>query len=161
VGTQQKPITSSLTKFAEDLPLTKTPTSAYSLIELVDDLINHAKSHITSNVVVVPVLQAFTVLLEADVLRHLPDVPAGLQRSVLSMVCTLQNTHICVPSIRTLLAMTSRNVDKLKSVQRILESMKMWVSVSVLCNTVNDLNRSVASPPSLSLNRLGLTVYLF
>jgi hypothetical protein len=86
VGTQQKPITSSLTKFAEDLPLTKTPTSAYSLIELVDDLIKHAKSHITSNVVVVPVLQAFTALLEADVLRHLADVPAGLRRSVLSMV---------------------------------------------------------------------------
>lgn len=72
-----------MTKFAEDLPLTRTPTSAYSLIELVDDLINHAKSHINSNVVVVPVLQAFTVLLEADVLRHLSDEPAGLQRSVL------------------------------------------------------------------------------
>ncbi|KAF8194167.1 TBCD protein, partial [Pholiota molesta] len=109
----QKPITSSLTKFAEDLPLTKTPTSAYSLIELVDDLINHAKSHITSNVVVVPVLQAFTVLLEADVLRHLADVPAGLR------------------SIRTLLTMTSRNVDKLKSVQRILESMKIITALLI------------------------------
>lgn len=34
-------------------------------------------------------------------------------------------------------------------------------SVSVLCNVVNDLTRSVASPPSLPLNRLGRTMHLF
>jgi len=34
----------------------------------------------TSNAVVVPVYQTFTLLFEADVLRHLPDELSGLQR---------------------------------------------------------------------------------
>ncbi|KAF8955289.1 TBCD protein [Flammula alnicola] len=107
----QKPVSNSLVKFSQELPLAGGPESAYSLLDLVNDLISHAKSHMTSNAVVVPVYQTFTLLLEADALRHVPEEPAGRR------------------SLQTLLNMTSRNVDKLKSVQRIHESMKIIVNL--------------------------------
>jgi len=107
----QRPVANSLVKFAQGLPLSCSPTSPYSLIELVNDLINHAKSNMTSNTVVVPVFQTFTILLEADALRQLPQDPLGLQ------------------SMRTLISMAARNVVKLKSVQRIHESMKIVVNL--------------------------------
>lgn len=71
---------SSLVKYAQGLPSVRTPTSTYSVLELVDDLIGYAKSNMTSNTVVVPVFQTFTILLEADVLRHIVDEPSGLKR---------------------------------------------------------------------------------
>ncbi|PPQ80979.1 hypothetical protein CVT25_015132 [Psilocybe cyanescens] len=107
----QKPVANSLVKFAQGLPLVRGPASSYSLLELVADLISHAKSNMTSNAVVVPVFQTFTILLEADVLRQLPSEPSGLQ------------------SLKTLVHMTTKNIDKLKSVQRIHESMKIFVNV--------------------------------
>lgn len=67
-------------KISQGLPLVKAQTSTYSLSELVVDLIDHAKSNMTSNAVVVPVFQAFNVLLEADVLRQLSNEASGLQR---------------------------------------------------------------------------------
>jgi len=73
-------VANSFVKFAQGLPLAHSPSSPYNLLELVSDLINHAKASMTSNAVVVPVYQTFTLLFEADVLRHLPDELSGLQR---------------------------------------------------------------------------------
>ena len=70
----------NLVKFALALPLLKDQTSAYSVSELVVDLIDHAKSNMTSNAIVVPVFRTFNVLLEADVLRQLPNEVTGLPR---------------------------------------------------------------------------------
>ena len=77
---QQKPVADNLVKFAQGLPLVKDQTSTYSLSELVVDLMDHAKSNMTANAIVVPVFQTFNVLLEADVLRQLPNEVSGLRR---------------------------------------------------------------------------------
>jgi hypothetical protein len=73
-------VADNLVKFAQGLPLVKDPTSTYNLSELVVDLINHAKSNMTANSIVVPVFRTFNVLLEADVLRQLPNEVSGLPR---------------------------------------------------------------------------------
>ena len=70
----------NLVKFAQDLPLVNNSTSTYSLSELVVDLIDHAKSNMTSNAIVVPVFRTFSILLEADVLSQLPNEASGLRR---------------------------------------------------------------------------------
>jgi tubulin-specific chaperone D len=65
--------------YARSLPAS-TPDPAYDLIGLVDDLMAHAKLHITSNSVVVPVLQTFNVLLETDALEALVLDPVGVTK---------------------------------------------------------------------------------
>jgi hypothetical protein len=78
---QQRPVADNLVKFAKGLPLVKDQTStSYSLSELVVDLIDYAKSNMTSNAIVVPVFRTFNVLLEADVLRQLPNEVSGLPK---------------------------------------------------------------------------------
>lgn len=72
-----------MVSYAQALPLTDVTGKAYSLVELVGDLINHAKSNMSTNAVVVPVIQTFTLLLEADVLRELSADPRGLQQCVM------------------------------------------------------------------------------
>ena len=47
----------------------------------MSDLINHAKSNLSSNAIVVPTLQAFVLLFEADSLRQLPTESLGMERS--------------------------------------------------------------------------------
>ena len=79
---QQRPMADNLVKFAQGLPLVKDQTSTYSLSELVVDLIDHAKSNMTSNAIVVPVFQTLNILLEADVLRQLSNEVSGLPRRV-------------------------------------------------------------------------------
>lgn len=80
VAQQQRPVAENLVKFARGLPFVKDQASTYSLSELVVDLIDQAKSNMTSNAVVVPVFQTLNILLEADVLRQLPNSVSGLRR---------------------------------------------------------------------------------
>ena len=54
--------------------------AAYSLHLLAVDLLAQAKSNLSSNGVVVPVLHTFNVLLEADVFEGLEEDPSGLDR---------------------------------------------------------------------------------
>ncbi|KAJ7459837.1 TBCD protein [Mycena latifolia] len=84
--------------------------AGYSLVGLARDLLTYARSNVTSNGVVVPVLQTFNVLLEADALRRLPEDSQG------------------EASLRDLLAIVTKNVGRLKSIQRIHESMKIVVN---------------------------------
>jgi hypothetical protein len=118
-------VANSLVKFAQGLPLSRSSTSPYSLLELVNDLINRAKSNMSSNAVVVPVLQTFTILLEADALRQLPQDPFGLQMFVSPHFIEFAYSDGS-GSMRTLVSMAAWNVVKLKSIQRIHESMKMY-----------------------------------
>ena len=80
----------NLVKFAQSLPVVKDQTSTYTLSELVVDLIDHAKSNMTANAIVVPVFRTFNVLLEADVLRELPNEVSGLSRCVTWEIGILQ-----------------------------------------------------------------------
>lgn len=99
--------------------------SDYSLVELCDDLIECAQGRAASNTVVVPVLQTFNMFLEADVLSRLSEVDQGSSRSA-SFVFHPYN--LTTPyRLEKLLSIATRNVSRLKNVQRINESMKMWV----------------------------------
>lgn len=66
--------------FAKTLPLKPVEVSGYSLISLVGDLGARAKSNMTSNAIVIPVLQTLNVLLEGDALDRLVDDEEGLKR---------------------------------------------------------------------------------
>lgn len=72
-----------MVSYAQALPLTDVTGKAYSLVGLVGDLVNHAKSNMITNAVVVPVIQTFTLLLEADALRQLPADSTGLKQCVI------------------------------------------------------------------------------
>ncbi|KAG2129100.1 TBCD protein [Suillus clintonianus] len=112
-GSTHRPASSSLVSFAQGLPLSPGD-SGYSLFELCDDLIECAQGRATSNAVVVPILQTFNMLLEADVLSHLSSVDNGPSK------------------LAKLLDIATRNVLRLKNVQRVQESMKIVVNLLVV-----------------------------
>lgn len=128
---QQRPVGASLVEYSRGLPLSAGADAdtapGYSLVGLARDLLAHARANFTSNGVVVPVLQTFNVLLEADALRRLPQDSQGDTRSVVASmyVSGLYPNTCAAPSLQELLSIVTRNVGRLKSIQRIHESMKM------------------------------------
>lgn len=112
-GSTHRPASSSLVSFAQGLPLS-AGDSGYSLSEMCDDLIECAQGTTTSNAVVVPILQTFNMLLEADVLSHLSSVDSGPSK------------------LEKILNIATRNVLRLKNVQRVQESMKIVVNLLVV-----------------------------
>ncbi|KAG0693184.1 ARM repeat-containing protein [Suillus ampliporus] len=109
-GSTHRPASSSLVSFAQGLPLSPDD-SGYSLLELCDDLIESVQDRTTSNAVMVPVLQTFNMFLEADVLSDLSSSDNGPSK------------------LEKLLNIATRNVLRLKNVQRIQESMKIAVNL--------------------------------
>ncbi|KAJ7044089.1 TBCD protein [Mycena alexandri] len=108
----QRPVGLSLVGYSKGLALTGDGHAemGYNLVTLAGDLLRHARANFTSNSVVVPVLQTFNVLLEADALRRLPEDSQG------------------EASLQDLVSIATRNVARLKSIQRIHESMKIVVN---------------------------------
>ncbi|KAJ7095891.1 TBCD protein [Mycena belliarum] len=122
----QRPVGRSLVEYSRSLPLASDAKEGYSLVGLVRDLLKYARTNLSSNGIVVPVLQTFNVLLEADALRRLdgdPEAETGLQ---------------------DLLSIVTKNVSRLKSVQRIHESMKIVVNMLAFSTL---FERCVASLP--------------
>ncbi|KZT19455.1 TBCD protein [Neolentinus lepideus HHB14362 ss-1] len=107
----QRPVSQSLVKYVETLPSVAGEGNGYSVQSLVADLLDQVKGNLASNTVVIPVLQTLIVLLEADALARLQDESEGLQ------------------SLRNFLSIASRNIARLKNVQRIQESMKVIVNL--------------------------------
>jgi len=105
------PVSSSLVDYAQALPIKYSASSGYDLVTFVGDLAAHAKSHLTQNAVVIPVLQTFNTLIGGNALDRLSEDSEGLQ------------------SLQGLLTIALRNVARLKSVERILESMKLIVNL--------------------------------
>ena len=64
--------------WALEIPVTASEPDRYDLRGLAQDLLAQALTNVGSNNVVVPVLQTFNVLLEADVFEKLPQDPQGL-----------------------------------------------------------------------------------
>ncbi|KAJ3566930.1 hypothetical protein NP233_g6689 [Leucocoprinus birnbaumii] len=135
----QKPAATSIAAYAKSLPA--TDENGYSLVGLVNDIMDIAKKNPSSNAVVIPVLQTFTILLEAEALTALADCSEGME------------------SFSALLDLAARNVKRLKSIQRIQESMKMSVSsiltlietsLTVLYRTVNLMGARAVSKAAIS-----------
>ncbi|KAJ7644104.1 TBCD protein [Roridomyces roridus] len=106
-----RPVAASLVEYSTVLPLAAVPETGYSLAALTSDLLGHARANLSSNSVVVPVLHTFNILLEAGALRRLLEDSQG------------------ETSLRNLHAIVTRNVSRLKNVQRITESMKIVVNL--------------------------------
>ena len=107
----------------------------YDLCAFAADLLAEAKVNLASNNIVVPVLQCFHFLLEGDVFDGLVHDPAGLSRSVIEfpVFATLPRAvkgtkaNELLFSLQALLTIVSRNISRLKNVQRIEMSMKVYV----------------------------------
>ncbi|KAG1872410.1 tubulin folding cofactor D C terminal-domain-containing protein [Suillus subalutaceus] len=144
-GSTHRPVSSSLVSFAQGLPLSPND-SGYSLFELCDDLIECAQGKTTSNAVVVPILQTFNMFLEADVLSHLSSVDSG-------------------PSIlEKLLNIATRNVLRLKNVQRVQESMKIVVNLLVVSSVSKSSSERIIdflSHPYPKVIRTSTAEYLY
>lgn len=119
-------MSNSFVEFAQVLPLARSPQTTYSLSELVSDLIDFGKTNAASNTVIVPVFQTFVLLLEADAFRELAALSDGRNRSAWFILSI--NNLIDPCSLRTLLDMATRNIEKIRNIRRIYESMKMYVS---------------------------------
>ncbi|KAA1469978.1 TBCD protein [Dentipellis sp. KUC8613] len=110
----QRPVSSSFVAYVRGLPVATIAEGAYDIRTLAQNLLEHARGNLQANTTVIPVLQAFNILLEADTLDALQDDLEGLQ------------------SLRRLFAIASRNVPKLKNVHRIGASMKIVVNLLTL-----------------------------
>lgn len=69
--------------YALQLPIVTDLSDHYDQRGLAHDLLAQAQKSVTSNNVVIPVLQTFNVLLEADVFENLPQDPEGLKMFVI------------------------------------------------------------------------------
>ncbi|KAI0031394.1 TBCD protein [Vararia minispora EC-137] len=106
----QRPVATSLVAYVRTLPVAAAD-GALDLRTLVDALVARARKGLTSNNTVIPVLQLFNVLLEADALAALSDDAAGSK------------------SLDALLQISTRGVARLKNVQRIHACMKTVVNL--------------------------------
>jgi len=77
---QQRHVRNSLVTYAKKLPGDGNGGGDYTLQGLVADLVARAKSNLSSNTNVIPVLQALNALLEADALERLCYSEEGLKR---------------------------------------------------------------------------------
>ena len=77
---QQRHVRNSLVTYAKKLPGDGKGGGDYTLQGLVADMVAGAKSNLSSNTNVIPVLQALNALLEADALERLCYSEEGLKR---------------------------------------------------------------------------------
>lgn len=126
----QKPAATSIAAYAKSLPV--VDGAGYTLVGLTNDIMDVAKKNLASNAVVMPMLQTFTILLEAEALETLADYPEGME------------------SLSSLLDLATKNVKRLKSIQRIQESMKITVNLLVVRAvseaSISHLNDFLAHP---------------
>lgn len=72
-------MSASLVAYANAIPVSAGfEKNTYDLVTFVGDLLDHARSNAASNSVVVPVFQAFNILMQADALERLQDNSEGL-----------------------------------------------------------------------------------
>jgi len=110
----QRHVRNSLITYAKKLPVNENDGGVYTLQVLVADLIAGAKSNLSSNANVIPVLQALNALLEGDAMERLCDSEDGIK------------------SAQALLSIVSTGVSRLKSVHRIQECMRTVVNLLAL-----------------------------
>ncbi|KAI9465506.1 TBCD protein [Lactarius psammicola] len=108
----QRHVRNSIVTYAKRIPVkANNGGRSYSLHAFVTDLITEAKSNLSKNNKVIPVLQVFNVLLETDALERLFESKDGTN------------------SVQALFSIASKGVPKLKSVHRIQECMKTLVNL--------------------------------
>ncbi|TFK86795.1 ARM repeat-containing protein [Polyporus arcularius HHB13444] len=123
----QRPVTAALVEWASEMPVVTDEPDRYDLRSFAQDLLAQAMTKISSNNVVMPVLQTFNVLLEADVFENLPQDPEGMK------------------TLRSLLSLVTKNATKLKNPQRITASMRCLVNLLALPDFQKDCIESLTT----------------
>ncbi|KAL1744501.1 armadillo-type protein [Schizophyllum fasciatum] len=106
-----RPMGESIATYAASLPIAPSDGAPYSLQGLLQDILARGQTNFTSNLVMVPVLQTSNVLLSSEMLQD-----------------ALSNQTV-TPQLSAIRALATKNIAKLKNVQRIQESMKIIVNL--------------------------------
>ncbi|KAF8510075.1 TBCD protein [Hysterangium stoloniferum] len=122
----QRPVAICLANFANSLPLAVDDDSGLDVVGITQNILELSRRNLSSNQIVIPVLQTLDILIDAGVFVKLCESPRGVGIS------------------EQVLEMATRNVERLKNIQRIIASMKI---VNGLLG-VQGISRSV--PPFLS-----------
>jgi len=64
--------------YAKSIPVVND--NGYTLVDLVNDIMGTANRNLASNTIVIPVLQTFKILLEAEALENLANTKKGKER---------------------------------------------------------------------------------
>lgn len=118
------PVTTSLVTYAKSLPIEDPSDSHYDLVSLIEDILQHARSNLKLNAVVVPVLQTFNILIEGEAVDRVLKSPRGVIRCGIEPISILIGANNW-NSLKDLIQLATRNLARLKSVERVLESMKL------------------------------------
>ncbi|TRM60520.1 armadillo-type protein [Schizophyllum amplum] len=111
-----RPMGEALAGYAATLPVSSTEDEqAYSLPDLLQDVLDHGQANFTSNLVFVPVLQTFNVLVGSEKLQD-----------------ALSTKGECTVKLSAVRSVATKNISRLKNVQRIQESMKIVVNLLAL-----------------------------
>ncbi|KAF7797405.1 hypothetical protein EIP86_008600 [Pleurotus ostreatoroseus] len=131
----QRPVSASLVSYTQILP-TRDENAPYDLSTFAADLLSEAKLKLASNNIVIPVLQCFNLLLENDVFEAAAADATCLLRSVISHDCSLYRAvrrqalaDMKHNSLQMLMNIASRNISRIKNVQRIDLSMRIVVNM--------------------------------
>ncbi|KAF8583340.1 ARM repeat-containing protein [Ramaria rubella] len=103
----QRPVATSLASYVGSLPIGSKPASGLDLVTITNDVLDLARKNLTSNQLVIPVLQTLDVLLDTGVLEKLSNDAAGIR------------------VLQAVLDISTRNVTHFKNIQRIVASMKI------------------------------------
>ncbi|KAG7088453.1 hypothetical protein E1B28_012444 [Marasmius oreades] len=115
-----RPAATSLVSYIRSLPAYSADTSGYDAVTFAKDLYEHATANLTSNAVMLPVLQVFNILLEGDAFESVISFDEGVEilRSFLKNVC--------------------KNAERLKNVRRVHETLKVAVNSLVYAQIFDD-----------------------
>jgi len=64
--------------YAKSIPV--VDGDGYTLVDLVNDIMGTANRNLASNTIMIPVLQTFKILLEAEALEGLANIKKGKER---------------------------------------------------------------------------------
>jgi len=107
----QRPLANSFVSYAATLPVSSSQSSTLSLLGLAKDLFRLAQENVVTNNIVIPVLQAFDLLLDYALLAKLTGLPEGRQL------------------VDSILELAGKSAERIKNVHRILAQMKIVVGM--------------------------------
>ncbi|TDL17863.1 ARM repeat-containing protein [Rickenella mellea] len=117
-GSTQRPVCKNIAQYGQNLDVMNADAD-YDLRRLTLDLLQLGTRNLTANNIVVPVLQTLNILLEADTLVKLSE------------------RADCNELMKDVLKLAGRNIDGLKNIQRIAESMKVVVNMIPIASMRN------------------------
>lgn len=128
---QREPASSALLSYAQNLDISPQNDSmshprVYTLYALLTDLLIIAEEKSTSNIVVIPVLQSLIVLLESGLLSSLSEVDYDEYQILYASFSYRRYTYTQRKNrFSRILTLATKNIERMKNVQRIEESMRV------------------------------------